>query len=91
LHHVSEDLDAGDVIGRTRVRIEPGLHLHQLRARSTSACLDLILAALDAFQRSGRFTRCPQRNRGRYYSFMPAVLKPTCVRRFERYTRELTA
>lgn len=91
LHYVTEDLDAGDVIAQTRVQVEPGMPLHQLRARNTGACLDLTLAALDAYRRSGRFIRRPQRQRGRYYSFMPAALKPMCVERFETYTKGLTS
>ena len=34
-------------------------------------------------------TETPQRQLGRYYSYMPAVLKDICTRNFERYTATL--
>jgi methionyl-tRNA formyltransferase len=91
LHHVTDDLDAGDVIGRTPLRIEPGLRLHQLRAVNTRACVELTLNALVELERTGSFPRRPQQAVGRYYSFMPAVLKDICVRNFEHYTGGLAA
>jgi methionyl-tRNA formyltransferase len=89
LHHLSEGLDRGDIILQSPVPIGPGMSLHALRARNTQTLIELTLAGLDVFKRFGRFLSRPQRQVGRYYSFMPAVLKEVCVRHFEDYVRRL--
>jgi methionyl-tRNA formyltransferase len=89
LHHLNEGLDRGDIILQAPVPIGPGMSLHALRARNTQTLIDLTLAGLDMFKRFGRLPARPQRRVGRYYSFMPAVLKDLCVRHFEDYVRRL--
>jgi hypothetical protein len=41
-------------------------------------------------QETGTIVSRPQRQAGRYYSFMPAVLKAMCVDKFQRYCATLT-
>jgi methionyl-tRNA formyltransferase len=89
LHRLSPELDAGDIVLQAPVKLRRGMALHELRAANTELCGDLVLAALDAFRRSGTFIACPQRQLGRYYSFMPSELKAVCVRKFTRYTERL--
>ncbi len=88
LHHVDVELDTGDLVALGPVPIVRGMHLHELRAANTRVCTELTLAALDAFD-DGSIVRTPQRERGRYYSFVPSVLKDRCVREFERHTSAL--
>ncbi|RMF82810.1 MAG: hypothetical protein D6744_05685 [Planctomycetota bacterium] len=89
LHHVDADLDTGDIVARATVPLSHNMPLSHLRAANTRVCLELTLAALAAFERVGRFPAHRQRRRGRYYSHMPAVLKPICVDKFARYTKGL--
>lgn len=89
LHHVDEELDCGDIAYREPVPLRHGMPLHELRARNTEVCVELSLRALRELARSGSVERRPQSRRGRYYSFMPGVLKDRCVRQFERHTAEL--
>ena len=63
--------------------------LHELRQVNTEICVRLTLDALAGFVRVGRFVGQAQRRLGRYYSFMPAVLKDLCVERFARHTSAL--
>lgn len=84
LHEVEPELDTGALAGRAALGLERGMPLAQLRALNTRACLDLTLAAA-----RGAGERQPQTRRGRYYSFMPAILKDVCVRNFERHTASL--
>jgi methionyl-tRNA formyltransferase len=88
LHVVDDDLDTGDIVAQTAVRLERDMELHALRAANTRACVDLTLDALDALA-AGRLPRRQQVQRGRYYSFMPAVLKAQCVSIFAGHTATL--
>jgi methionyl-tRNA formyltransferase len=87
LHHLDEGLDRGDIIVQAPVAVGARMPLHELRARNTGTCIELTLAGLDMFRRFGRFLSRPQRQTGRYYSFMPAELKEVCVRHFDAFTR----
>lgn len=85
LHHLSPEIDTGDIILQAPVRLSRGMRLCQLRARNTEICLELTLDALAGLRRTGRFPARPQRQAGRYYSSMPTVLKQICVERFARH------
>jgi methionyl-tRNA formyltransferase len=89
LHHVDADLDTGDIISQTGLILQPNMQLHQFRAINTQACVDLVVAALDSLQNTRFLSRRRQLKRGRYYSFMPQVLKARCVRNFDCHTRQL--
>jgi hypothetical protein len=90
LHFVTAELDDGDVVGQERIRLTREMRLSQLRAANTGACVTLALAALAAIQSRGVLPGRRQEQRGRYYSFMPAVLKELCCQRFSSYTARLS-
>ena len=48
-----------------------------------------VVAAQRLEDATGRVMSRPQRMRGRYYSFMPSVLKAQCERRFDAYCENL--
>jgi methionyl-tRNA formyltransferase len=77
LHEVDVGLDTGAIVGRAPISLPA--ELHELRAANTEVCIELSLQAARE-----RPPATPQRRRGRYYSFMPSVLKDTCVRRWSR-------
>jgi methionyl-tRNA formyltransferase len=89
LHMVAPKLDAGDVVAAQPVPLRRGMRIAELRQSNTETALQLSLAALDEFDKSGRIAARPQRRKGRYYSFMPAVLKDTCVAKFNRHCETL--
>ena len=89
LHHVDADLDTGDIVLQSELRFEPNTQLHQMRTINTKVCINLSLISLYAFQYIGFLPSRRQVRCGRYYSFMPAVLKEVCVRKFDRYIRNL--
>jgi folate-dependent phosphoribosylglycinamide formyltransferase PurN len=90
LHHVDADLDTGDVVFQSALTIGRAARLHELRAINTRLCVDLTLLALEALASTGRLPARRQVRRGRYYSFMPAVLKDVCVGRFAQWTATLS-
>jgi methionyl-tRNA formyltransferase len=79
LHEVDADLDTGALVGQAAVEAE---QLHELRARNTERCVELTVGAAASLAALGSLPSRPQVRRGRYYSFMPAVLKDVCVRRW---------
>lgn len=91
LHRVNEHLDDGDIVAEAPVPISGGMGLHELQARTTDVCVELVRSALRSYLDDGRFEGRPQRQRGTYYSFMPAALKEVCVKKFADHTAELPA
>lgn len=89
LHRVNERLDDGDVILRRPLPICRGMKLYELRRVNTDLCISIAQSALRSFSDVGRFESECQRQVGRYYSFMPAVLKGICRKKFESYTQGL--
>ncbi|HXX95055.1 MAG TPA: formyltransferase family protein [Planctomycetota bacterium] len=85
LHQVDRGLDTGDIVGRIPLALERGMRLSHLRSVNTRACVSLTERALEEIRSRGTLAARPQARRGRYYSFMPAVLKDGCVARFERH------
>lgn len=90
LHKVAPDLDAGDVVGKMSLTLEQRMNLYQLRAENTRVCIALVKQAISDFKQNGFISFEPQSRQGRYYSFMPSVIKDLCVKKFGRYTRDLS-
>lgn len=89
LHTVNEELDDGRVIAQEPIALSPGIELKMLRSLNTEICVRLCLNALDMYSRFGNFITRPQRKIGRYYSFMPAVMKTICKNKFDKYINKL--
>jgi folate-dependent phosphoribosylglycinamide formyltransferase PurN len=89
LHTVNEVLDDGRIIGISPIPLVRGMKLHELRRRNTECALRLTVDAIGDLVRSGIMQSRAQRQSGRYYSFMPSVLKALCVKKFERYCANL--
>ncbi len=90
LHEVAPSLDTGDVIEKMPIELFKSMELYQLRAQNTKCCVDMVLNAIDRFDKQGKIIATAQTQKGRYYSFMPAVLKELCVKKFRRYTNDLS-
>lgn len=89
LHAVAPALDTGDIIEKQHIKIKQGMKLHHLRAQNTQCCIDLVKNAVQNFEKYEKLKTFPQKTKGRYYSFMPSVLKNICVKKFERYTNDI--
>jgi len=89
LHRVRAELDRGGVVMKMPIPIGRGMELHQLRKANTEVCIEITGQALDMLRDYGQFISQPQLYIGRYYSFMPAVLKTRCVRQFREFTASL--
>lgn len=89
LHRLEVELDTGAIVDRRPVPLTPGMALFELRRAACELTVDMAVDALDQFAEDGAFKATAQSQKGRYYSHMPAVLKDTCIRHFERYTATL--
>lgn len=89
MQRLATELDRGDMLAVKRVVITPGMRLFQLRAASTEMAIELARRTVANIQSCRDLDSRPLQTIGRYYSFMPSVLKELCVKRFERYTAQL--
>ncbi len=88
LHHVDLGLDTGDIVSRRRLHLSRQTRIHEVRTMTARACAELATEALSALA-AGTLEATRQQRRGRYYSFMPAVLKEDCVRKFATHVSKL--
>ena len=91
LHRVNVQPDDGDIVAEAPVPVSGGMGLHELRACTTDVFVELVRSALRSYLEDGRFESRPQRQRGTYYSFMPAALKDVCAKKFADHTAALPA
>lgn len=89
LHHVTADLDAGDIVFQEQLPLTKASRLHELRAVNTERCVDMTLLALTAFDTYGKVPSRRQVRPGRYYSRLPDSLKRDCVTKFDDYVATL--
>jgi folate-dependent phosphoribosylglycinamide formyltransferase PurN len=89
LHMVDAGLDTGPIVGDAPVELTPGMRLAELRAANTEVCVRLTLDAIETLSAGKSLSIRKQRRCGRYYSFMPAILKDGCVRKFDEHVAGL--
>jgi len=89
LHQLNEKLDDGEIIEQESIIIYKNYQLHKLRSDNTKVCIDLTLSALKKYNKKNKFKSYPQKKIGRYYSFMPSVIKEICVNNFNKYVQSL--
>ena len=89
LHKVNNILDDGEIIDLKNIIIKKNLELFMLRAENTKLCVELTLSALKKYEDLGFFQFHSQNSKGRYYSFMPGVLKEICLKNFNNYIKSL--
>ena len=84
LHHVDNTYDTGAIFETSSVLISEVSCISQLRYWNTQACLEMSIRLIEAFSTESSYELIPQTTIGRYYSFMPSVLKQECVSRFKK-------
>tara|TARA_B100001142_G_C14203237_1_gene604678 strand:+ start:110 stop:817 length:708 start_codon:yes stop_codon:yes gene_type:complete len=89
LHRLNPKLDDGEIIKKLSIKIVKEFDIIRLRAENTKICIKLVISAVKDYQKSGKFISYPQKQKGRYYSFMPSCLKNICVKNFQSYVESL--
>jgi methionyl-tRNA formyltransferase len=90
LHRLNGTLDDGQIVLQADIPLTSKMPLHELRLSNTKICVELTLAALDQVKRMGDVLSHTQIRKGRYYSFMPSVLKGVAKKHFDRYVEGLS-
>lgn len=89
LHMLNSKLDDGDIIQKASIKIHDKLEIYKLRAENIKLCLKLTVSSLSSFDIFKEFVSSPQKRKGRYYSFMPAELKHSCIKKYNNYIKTL--
>lgn len=89
LHVMDAHLDTGPIVSQTAIRLSADSAITDLALAAMDGALDMTVAALLGLDRRGRLALRPQLQRGRYYSWMPAVLKDEVVRIFDDHVATL--
>jgi methionyl-tRNA formyltransferase len=89
IHRVDEELDTGDILKVQRLKLRPDMKIHQLRYYTTLMATEMTLDVLRQYKETGKLDGVPQKKSGRYYSFMPLVLKKIVQTQFDNYTKKL--
>ena len=85
LHYVDPDLDTGALVFQSRLPLGKDAALYKLRSINTEVCVNLTLLALQSLGETGWLPSREQAHFGRYYSFMPAILKEDCLNKFNKH------
>lgn len=89
LHQVDDRLDTGDILLQSAIPLTRSSKIYELRALNTEVCVELTLLALGQTAAGGWLPRRRQIGLGRYYSYMPAVMKNDCISKFDLYVSKL--
>ncbi|PCI97416.1 MAG: hypothetical protein COB14_09060 [Alphaproteobacteria bacterium] len=89
LHTLNQELDDGGIIDIMPIPLFKGMKTHQFRRYNTEVCIQMVLSMLRTLENGAGINIQPQKNKGRYYSFMPTVLKNISVQKFERYMAKI--
>ncbi|EKO78319.1 MULTISPECIES: formyltransferase family protein [Leptospira] len=83
IHHVGKELDTGDLVLQRKIVYPAGAKIFQLRYYETKLSAELSIQALHNYL-MGTLSYRPQRKIGRYYSFMPLVIKELLPLKLEK-------
>lgn len=84
LHEINSTLDDGNIINTMLLPLNNIKQLSHLRKENTEVCVQLVLNFLDDFKKRRVIHAFKQKKIGRYYSFMPTVLKEWIHENFNR-------
>lgn len=89
LHTLAPELDDGGIIETMPIPLFKGMKIHQFRRYNTEVCIKMVSNLLKSLEKGGEISARSQKEKGRYYSFMPTDLKNIAARKFEKYTAQL--
>ncbi|MAV57018.1 MAG: hypothetical protein CMI79_05790 [Candidatus Pelagibacter sp.] len=75
LHQVKQKLDTGKIVYRKKIKINSNTKIYELRKKNTDLCIKFAIKFINNIKKGRKIILTRQKSLGRYYSFMPAVLK----------------
>jgi methionyl-tRNA formyltransferase len=88
IHFVETQLDTGAILAQERLELTPGMKCHELRFYTTVSATRMMRSILQGYL-AGRIAAQAQAKIGRYYSFMPLVLREIVAQRFDHHCATL--
>ena len=89
LHVLNNKLDDGKIIFKKCIKLKKNLRIFQLRELNTINCIDIALNLFRLLHLGKKIKTTKQKNIGRYYSFMPSLLKINLEKKFLNYCNKL--
>ncbi len=87
LHRLSNKVDTGNIIFRDKIKIDNKTNLINLRAKNIRIAIKLVLKFLKIKKNKNHIKEIKIKNIGRYYSFMPSILKQVCINKFKKFSK----
>ena len=87
LHKLSDTLDDGDIVFLKKIILQKNIKIHQLRLINTLSCIQMVLKLIYLIKNKKRIPSLKQKNKGRYYSFMPKVIKNIVEKKFNLFVK----
>jgi methionyl-tRNA formyltransferase len=75
LHEVKEKLDTGKILFKQKIKINSNTKIYELRKLNTDLCVKFAYKLIKIINNKKKIKLKKQKFLGRYYSFMPSVLK----------------
>lgn len=88
-HCLIPKVDAGTPIFVENIELAKNMPLHKLRAKTTEHCVHITKKFLSKEIKTPLTKAMPESKLGRYYSFMPSVLKQIAANNFIQHTATL--
>ena len=90
IHMVESTLDTGEIILQKQMAIFQNMKIYEIRYYTTLLATEMVIEAIYNYL-AGHLVSHKQEKKGRYYSFMPLVLKKTVAKKFHRFSERLDA
>ena len=84
LHEALPRVDSGKYVFKKKIKINKNFKLETLRYQNTINCLKMAKKFINSFKKND-LKRYKLKSLGRYYSFMPYVLKDEVIKNFKKY------
>mgnify|MGYP006129545483 CR=1 FL=1 len=88
IHQVFPELDTGNIVFSEKMPLKINMKVYQIRYVTTVIASKLVQKSIFNYLNSNLNT-IPQKKLGRYYSYMPLVLKKIVLRKFNNYCKNL--
>jgi folate-dependent phosphoribosylglycinamide formyltransferase PurN len=83
IHKICNELDTGDIFYESRMDLPAGMKIYQMRYYETVLATDLMIKCINDHL-NNEAKSFPQQKKGRYYSFMPLVIKQGLTQKLEK-------
>ena len=82
MHKLNSKLDDGNIIFLDNLKIKKKKKIHQLRFINTIKCIEISIKLMKMLINKNKIKSKKQKSLGRYYSFMPSVIKRIIEKKF---------